>query len=318
MAEDAFARGGSPLYARLAREHADDPLVAEIAGEHEPRWEVPLRLFGGVHYLALMGAVADPWSRFGDVLAGHRGWLTRFVAERPVQTNEVQRCWALVPAFLTVADERPLDLVELGPSAGLNLLWDRYRYRYPNAGWGRPDAPLELTGEAKTPPAAELFRRKPIVRGRLGIDRSPVDVADDEQARLLQAFVWADQTERLQRLRRAIEVARRDPPTLVRGDYVERLPDVLGRRADDGLTVVFHSVSTAYLKREDRERLRETVERAGGEGPLAWISFELVAEEEVAFEAFAIDVRVWPGGEVRRLARADGHGNRLHWLGRFS
>jgi hypothetical protein len=314
MAEDSFACGGSPLYARLAREHADDPLVVEIAADHKPHWEVPLRLFGGVHYLALTGAVDDPWSRFGDVLAEHREWLSRFVAEQPVQTNEVQRCWALLPAFLTVANERPLDLVELGPSAGLNLLWDRYRYRYPEAVWGPAGAAVELAGEATGGPPAVLFDREPTVRGRVGIDRAPVDVTDEGQARLLQAFVWADQTERLERLRRAIEAARRDPPALLRGDYLERLPDLLARRAADGLAVVFHSVSTGYLKREDRERLRGTIEQAGREGPLAWISYEFVEEEEVAFEAFALDVRVWPGGESRRLARGDGHGNRLRWL----
>ena len=42
----------------------------------------------------------------------------------------MQRCYALLPAFLACADGRPLDLIELGPSAGLNLLWDRYAYAY--------------------------------------------------------------------------------------------------------------------------------------------------------------------------------------------
>src|SRR3712207_5525823 len=90
MADDTFDAGGSPLYARLAREHADNPVLTEIGAEHKPRWEIPVKVFGGVHLLALRGEVEDPWSRFAEVLADRREWLARFVAEQPIQTNEVQ------------------------------------------------------------------------------------------------------------------------------------------------------------------------------------------------------------------------------------
>jgi hypothetical protein len=318
MGEDSFARGGSPLYARLAREHADDPLVAEIAADHKPRWEVPFRLFGGVHYLALTGTVDDPWSRFGDVLAEQREWLSRFVAEQPVQTNEVQRCWALLPAFLTVADERPLDLVELGPSAGLNLFWDRYGYRYGEMTWGRVDAELQLSGTTVGGPPADLLAREATVRSRVGIDKTPIDVTDGDEALLLQAFVWADQRVRLERLRRAIELARRDPPRLVRGDYVDVLPEVLGGRDPDALTLVFNSATASYLPRHDRARLEASIVDAGTTGSLAWVSYEFVGDDDElgdSFEeAFALEVRKWPDGRRELLARTDGHGNRLRWL----
>jgi hypothetical protein len=173
-----------------------------------------------------------------------------------------------------------------------------------------------LEGEALGGPPAELLARRPVVRGRLGIDRAPVDVTDDDAALILEAFVWPDQEARLERLRAAIEVARRDPPEIVRGDYVDELPRVLAARREDGLTVVFHSVSTAYVRREEREGLYGEIEAAGAEGPLAWVSYEFTDEDgaDPAFEGSAIDLRVWPGGERTRLARADGHGNRLRWL----
>ena len=317
MAEDSFARGGSPLYARLAREHADDPLVAEIAGEHEPRWEVPLRLFGGVHFLVLSGEEPDAWSRFREVLHARREWLARFVATQPVQTNEVQRCWALLPAFLSVADDRPLDVVELGPSAGLNLLWDRYRYRYDDVGWGPADADLELTGRLVSAPPPSLFDREVGVRHRVGIDRTPIDVTDDRQVLLLECFVWADQAERLERLKNAIAAARRDPPRLVAGDYVDLLPGFLAGRDVEALTLVFNSATTAYLPREERARLAASLEEAGASGSLAWVSYEFADDEDEPrpeFEAFSLEARVWPGGARRDLARTDGHGNRLRWL----
>jgi hypothetical protein len=313
MADD-FERGGSKLYAALARAFADDPLVAEIVGDRRPRWEAPLRLFGGVHYLELSGIVQHPWLKFRGVLESHRSWLTRFVAEQPVQTNEVQRSWGLLPGFLTVADGRPLDVIELGPSGGLNLFWDRYRYRYGESGWGSAEAPLELSGEARPSPPAELFDTRVEVRRRVGIDRRPVDVTTDHGARLLQAFVWADQGQRLERVRRAIDLARSDPPELLEGDYVEVLPPLLAGRDLDTLTVIFDSASTVYLRDEDQSALQTAIEAEGKKGSLAWVSYEIDREDEVGYQNFVLETQTWPGGERRRLARLDGHANTLQWL----
>jgi hypothetical protein len=311
MADD-FERGGSKLYAALSRSLADDPMVAAIVGDHKPLWEAPLRLFGGVHYLELSGVVQHPWPKLRGVLEANRDWVARFVAEHPVQTNEVQRCWGLLPGFLTVADGRAVDLVELGPSAGLNLFWDRYRYRYGEASWGDADSPLVLSGAAKGGPPRDLFATDVAVRSRTGIDRRPVDVTTDHGARLLEAFVWADQPERLERVRKAVEVVRADSPRLMQGDYVEILPGLLDARDLDALTVVFHSVSTVYLREDDRAHLDEIFEAEGERGSLARVSYEFV-RDEIGYESFALDVQTWPG-EVRPLARLDGHANGMEWL----
>jgi hypothetical protein len=309
MADD-FERGGSKLYAALARSLADDPVVAAIVGDHQPRWEAPLRLFGGVHYLELAGVVQHPWPKLRGVLEANRDWLARFVAEHPVQTNEVQRCWGLLPGFLTAGDERRLDLIELGPSAGLNLFWDRYGYRYGERTWGSAEAPLELSGEAEGGPPPNLFQMQPSVRGRTGIDRRPVDVTTDHGARVLEAFVWADQAHRLERVRRAIEIVRADPPRLMQGDFVEVLPALLAERDLDVLTVVFHSASLMYLREEDRACVGATLEAEGRRGALACVSYEFVEAQGMEF---SLDVQLWPG-ERRRLARLDGHANRMEWL----
>jgi hypothetical protein len=311
MADD-FEQGGSKLYASLARSVADDPIVAALVGDHEPLWEAPLRLFGGVHYLELSGMVQHPWAKLRGVLEANRDWLARFVAEQPVQTNEVQRCWGLLPGFLTAADGRPLDLIELGPSGGLNLFWDRYSYRYGDESWGGPAAGLALAGHAEGGPPRALFKTTVEVGRRIGIDRRPVDVTTDHGARLLEAFVWADQTDRLERVRRAIEVARRDPPRLLDGDYVEVLPALLAERDLEALTVVYHSVSTVYLRSEERERLDAVLEEEGRRGALARVSYE-IDRDAPTFHGFALDVEVWPGGR-RRLAQLDGHANSLEWI----
>jgi hypothetical protein len=224
-----------------------------------------------------------------------------------VQTNEVQRSWALLPAFLEVADGRPLDLLELGPSAGLNLVWDRYRYRYATGTWG--GGAVELTGEDRTPPPAELFAREVSVVRRRGIDLNPVDATTEHGARLLQAFVWADQTERLERLRRAIDALRADPPELMRGDYVEALPALLADRREGAQLVVFQTASTMYLDRRALQTMRSALHRASKEEPLVFLGTGRSPDDD----GFALDVERYPGGAVERLAVFDFHGAWLDW-----
>ena len=292
-----------------------DELVEELS------WDVPLRLFGGVHYLELAGiepyALSGEWDDFRSALEVRGDFLNRFVREQAVQTNEVQRCFALLPAFLALAREHgaeALDLVELGPSAGLNLLWDRYAYVYRAGRWGSSE--LLLRGVEYTPVPREVLERRPAVRQRLGIDLNPVDVTSDHGARLLHAFIWPGRVERAQRLKQAIAILRREPPTLVRGDYVELLPTVLADRDDEALTVVFQTASTGYIGRERRAELRELLEEAGREGPLGWISTRAVEElEEDRHDSYELEVALWPRGGRRLLLRCDFHGRWLRWRG---
>lgn len=280
---------------------------------------MPLRLFGGVHYLELSGlepyALSGEWEDFRRALVGQREFLARFVQEQAVQTNEVQRCYALLPAFLTLATESGvpvLDLLELGPSAGLNLLWDRYAYAYRHGSWGSSE--LTLRGVEYVPMPGEVLETQVEVRSRRGIDLNPVDVTTEHGARLLRAFIWPGRVERGQRLRKAIEIFRREPPELVRGDYVELLPALLAERDDSALTVVFQTASTGYLHPDRRAELRELLEDAGRQGPLGWISTRAVEErEEKRDDSYELEIALWPGGKRRFLLRCDFHGNWIRW-----
>ena len=260
------------------------------------------------------------WDDVPAALAAERDFLARFVAEQAVQTNEVQRCWALLPCFLTIARERGapvFDLVELGPSAGLNLVWDRYRYEYDAGWWGFGGAPLTLSGEELTPVPGDLLTRELAVRRRTGIDLAPVDVTGEEGARLLESFVWPDQDDRRRRHRAAIEALREDPPELVAGDYVELLPAVLAQRDPGALTVVYEIASRGYLTAGRRGELHEVLDAAGREAPLAWLRAGS-AERELRgprgeMHGYSLKLTLWPGGETRTLAHCDYHAHWLEW-----
>jgi hypothetical protein len=230
-----------------------------------------------------------------------------------VQTNEVARAWALLPGILTAGAEE-VDLVELGASAGLLLALDRYAYRYRAGGWGS-GSPL-LAGDDRGGPPIELLRSGLAVGRRRGVDRDPVDVTTADGGRLLEAFVWADQLARRERLHAAIAAVRADPPELVRGDYVELLPSLLRERRADALTVVLTSVTTVYLDEERYQELLRALAHAGAEGPLAWLSLEGVRNgADASVEGIVLELTTWPGPIRRRLARVDYHAAWLDWDG---
>ena len=287
-------------------------MAAEVAPDD--RWDLPLRLLAALHYLALSSGV-DPWDEPAHVLDGHREWVARFVTEQSVQTNEVQRSWMLLPCFLEVARRSGaecIDLVELGPSAGLNLVWDRYRYRYANGTWGGAGAPLELAGEERGEVPASLLERPLEVRGRVGVDLNPIDVTSDRNALLLKCFVWADQRQRLERLDRAIQALRQDPPELIRGDVVTLLPEVLSWRRDDALTVVFESAVLGYLSDRERQRVFDVLDQAAADGPLALVRTS--QPPDGAHTHYGLWIRLWPR-EREVVALSNFHGAWLDWLG---
>jgi len=270
-------------------------------------------LLGALHALVLSGRAT--WDDVDAALEEHAGSLAQAVAERPVQTNEVGRCWALLPCFLELARRSgyaELDLVELGPSAGLNLMWDRYRYVYGAGEWGSADAALELGGEERRPVPAGLLRELPRIGRRVGIDLSPVDVTTEEGALLLKSFVWADQRERLDLLERAIATLREEPPELVRGDIAGELPGVLADRRDGSLMVVWQTAVLGYLPEEDREHVYAALEEAGADGPLGWISAG--ESERDPKDEWGLRIRLWPGGELSLVGYSDYHGAWLEWV----
>jgi hypothetical protein len=234
----------------------------ELAGEPslpaEVEWRYPLQLFSGLHYLVLAGRAS--WEDVAGALRDEAEFLRDWVATERVQTNEPRRCWWLVPCFLEVARRTGADLfdcVELGCSAGLNLLWDRYGYEYAT---GSLDGWPVFSGEERrrTVPVRAL----PKVRSRVGVDLAPPDLRTDEGVLLLKSFVWAGQEQRLADLDAAIEVWRSDPPEVVVGDLVDALPGLLARRREDGVLLVWETAALGYLPQERRERARALLAEA--------------------------------------------------------
>ena len=305
----APCEGRSPLYAELLRRYADDPVAAEIVGP-EPEWDAPLRLLGGLHYLVL-GGRAD-WD---DPLEQHRGFLSDFVATQGVQTNEVQRSWVLVPLLLRVAQRtgaETFDLVELGPSAGLNLVWDRYGYRYEAGEWGPEDAQSSVRGGGAKADSGRPSGA-PADGSRASGDRPGADRRHDRaRARVCCAPssgpAWTSACAGSTRRSRRCGPTRRSSSAATTSRSFRRCSPALPR---DGLTVVFQTASFGYIGDEGRARVRSVLEEAGEARRLAFISTgKPRAPEE---HCWGLRLVYWPGGEREFAGHADFHGSWLQW-----
>jgi hypothetical protein len=147
---------------------------------------------------------------------------------------------------------------------------------------------------------------------RVGIDLNPLDVNDADDIRLLRVFAAR---HRRARLMNAIATAQADPPPLIRGDYLELLPDVLADRDEATLTVVFQTLSAVYLGESQKARLRSIVAEAGSAGPLAYAWTPTPEEHGQRHGDYPIELATWPGPQRRFIARMENHGEWLDWLG---
>lgn len=338
--------GTSPLYERLARGVAGDDALLDLARDVPEGKSPPHMLLAAVHDRLLAGvehqlrrfypsvvdepvdvADADPVPDLRDFCDSSADELRTIFRTRRTQTNAVRRSAALLPAFERVSrqvDREPLATVEVGPSAGLNLVWDRYRYDYGlGHAVGPADAPVtiatEVRGEVEPPlPASPGAAALPPVADRVGIDLQPLDVTDGADVRWLHALVWPEHDDRRRVLSGAVEAARADPPDLREGDAVDLLPGVVDDLPADAPLVVFDTQVRYQLTDEERERYREAIVSladggtVGAERPVHWVTGSEGVRDA---EAIWLGHGVVADGSVdpERVGTYQQHGRWIRW-----
>ena len=336
----AFAETASrraPLYSVLARVVADDPALVGVLRAAPEEQHNPVLLFVAVHDLLLRGLgpelaafypnlakepkTGDVAPAFRSFVSSHADSIRELVATRKTQTNEVARCSLFLPLLARAYDEcGPLALVEVGASAGLNLLLAHYAYEYEPGGSVGDESPVRLTcGTRGDPPIPDAI---PLIAASVGLDLSPIDVHDPAQTRWLEACVWPDQPDRFARLHACIELARRNPPRIVQGDAVNdvvaRIEDVAGF----GHPVVMNSWVLCYLSEQRQRDYVSELHRFGAVHDLSWVVIESPAQtpglpipSDSDDHATALSLVRWRGGArtVERLANCHPHGYWMHW-----
>lgn len=322
----------SPLYERLSLGIADDPELLAIAAQAKPGQPVPNLFLGAVHFLLLRGvqhplatfypslspapsASADPYPSFRAFCLEHREDILELISNRLVQTNEVRRCGCLLPAFTHVAPQaggRPWAMVEIGASAGLNLLWDRYGYDYGiGRRYGNPRSPVQIVCGLRGDRHLPLTAVWPVVAMRVGLDLNPIDVRDPDAALWLRALVWPDEVGRAELLQQAVQVAQQDPPRLLAGDALDILPEVLATIPPDQAVCVFHTHTINQFPPEARARLSTLLAKHAFGRKLYRVAIEWLGETHPRLELILYEDGV---KTEHLLAYCGSHGEWLEWL----
>jgi hypothetical protein len=338
-AEVMARHGRSPLSVALMRGAADDldqgGIVAQLyTGVPLPAGQAPaLRLLAALHRLVLSDRapdLAEYYPSVGGKLPPDGAWRVAestlrqnakemaVVLRRGVQTNEPGRSAVLFGVLLWIADRyrQPIRLLEIGASAGLNLLAEHYAYRSDGALLGDPNSPVVFEGPWVGTPVEDPggAQEHLMVVERRGCDVAPIDATSPEGQLALVSYIWPDEPKRLARMRAALGVAERHPPivdAVAAGPWIRQM---LADRQPSTVQLVWQSVFAQYLTAEDREDLTTTVVAAGAKAtddrPLVWARMEPSTDP---LQGFRVTVQCWPGGGETLLARSGDHGPPVRW-----
>jgi hypothetical protein len=317
-----------PAYARLLELLADALVDKRLRDRLAEAWSG--RSFGGFYErpLLLLAALRDDalaegprhplWEAIGADRSRPDGLAPAILAEalehdrvweslraRHVQTNETSRAVAwLWPAALlaSVAPGRPVDLFDIGASAGLNLVADLLE-------------PIWEREDGATLAVAPL----PRIGSRTGFDLRPLNVLDPADERWLRACVWPGEPERHAQLEAAIAAFRRlaaagAAPRLERS-AARDIPLALAATGQS-LAIAFQTVVRDFLAEEERVAYETGMLdwlSASPPGMAIWVQLELEASAETELP-FGLTARVATGQgatEPIELARCGPHPRRL-------
>ncbi len=325
----------APITARLCRAIAASVDAATETGRRILTWPgapipdaLPLRSAGGFHAVwrdgrageltgLFEGGETDPQRIAGAVrttLETHDAEIATWL-DGPPQTNEPGRSAGLMAGLLVLAERfgPRIELLEIGSSAGLNLLIDRYRFDLGGVAVGPAESPVLIRPEWRGPPSPAVDIAIESVRG---VDIQPIDPTSPEAERRLLAYIWADHAIRFPRVSAAIDMIREQPVQLDRGDAADWVEAQLAEPQEAGVTrVLMHSIVWQYIPASGQARIEAAMAAAGARAtedrPLGWVSLEA----DRVMNRHDLTVRSWPGdGEKRLYGHAHAHGFWVDWL----
>ena len=331
-------KGGAPGTARVIRATLKLLDGDTATGRRMANWQglvvkdaMPLRIAGALHNLVLTGED----QRLANVYAGRmtdQSAVDALVCELvetydarlllwldgPPQTNEAGRSAILIAGLLWLAQYVPpkFEMLELGSSAGINTMMDRYRFDLGGVCVGPEASPMQIKPEWRGPPPPATKPEICLIRG---CDVAPVDLTDPGASLRLKSYVWPEAYFRMDRIDAAVALANEKAPDVVKADAAEFVSGALRQPQDTGVTrVLFHSIVWQYVPVEQQRTVEAEMAQAAAaathDKPLAWLMLETNRE---TFK-HELTVRYWDGsegcGEPRMLGCAHPHGAWVEWL----
>jgi hypothetical protein len=317
-------RGSSSSYECWANHIATDAALLSIAAFG--RTPIPNLFFAAVHLLVLenpgcnlarhyASIESNPmpaesgWPRFREFCHENRQAIVQLMRARTTQTNEVRRSAYLAAAFSVVyqmGDRKPLALIEIGTSAGINLCFDHFGFRMDGTIFGDSSSSLVLEIESRGKILPPIPKVRLPVRLRIGLDLRPVTADDTEGVGWLNALVWPEHRDRRRELAAALHISTHVPRQLVAGDAAVTLPEVLRGIPDDCTVCVFQTHSFNQIATASREKMIAALRVKAETHSVFLVS----RTQKLTLECFSA---ANPGSELV-LAETDSHGRWIEWL----
>ncbi|WP_017435188.1 DUF2332 domain-containing protein [Saccharococcus caldoxylosilyticus] len=276
-------RDSSELYEQLALNIAEDDELLRLASAARSGQPIPNLLFGAVHYLLLKGyrhelrefygSIVDQprnpqhaFPYFRDFCIHYQEDITAMLTSKLVQTNEVRRCAYLYPSFCFIYNiaKKPLSLIEIGTSAGLQLAWDKYRYDYGlHETYGNPHSNVVITSEIRGERLPFLLPKSPPVAERVGVDLHVNDLQNEEDRLWMQALIWPEHKERRELFQKAARCLEKTPVRFVEGDGIALLPNIAAAIPEDTAICVFHTHVANQIPDDAKHMLLERIKGIG-------------------------------------------------------
>lgn len=324
----------SPLYAHLYACLEQDPDLLELLALIDRDQPLPVLFFTVVNDLLLRDRhdplaafypyltssprpAAEAYPAFRHFCLARQDELRARLPGVRLQTNEVTRCANLVPAFDLVfrrGGRKPLSLIELGSSAGLNLNWMHYGYHYGPRRIGNLDSPVQIVCDLTGDLLPLLPEALPPVANCLGIELCPLDLAREEDVRWLRACIWPEELGRYFLLDAALAVAQQHPPRILEGNVGDLLPDVLTALPLDQTICLWHSFALNQGTARVREQVEDTLVVASRRQTIYRLSLE--AEPDQQGRLPRLELFTYRGGAVANqqwLANCALHGEQMEW-----
>ncbi|REE55368.1 hypothetical protein A8990_1718 [Paenibacillus taihuensis] len=320
-------RNSSSLYEHLALNIANDKDLLQLAAHSKPGQPVPNLLLGAVHYLLLSGvghelsfyypSIVDvpressgACLHFKEFCMQNEARIIQLLENKLVQTNEVRRCAYLYPSFCRIYQiiQRPLTLIEIGTSAGLQLLWDKYSYSYnTNQLYGAKQSLLEIQAEVKGDKSPFLLQESPPVMRRIGLDLHVNDLHDPEDYRWLKALIWPEHKERNLYFEKAAACLRCERLELIEGDGVALLPGIFPTVSDDSAICIFHTHVANQIPTDAKQKLMKQIQQLGKERDVFHL-YNNMWDMDLHVDYFVNGIAY-----SETLAETDGHGRWFKW-----
>lgn len=279
----AECKNSSQLYEHLALKISGDDELLEVASYARSGQPVPNLLFGAVHFLLLKGKthelrkyypsiVAYPlkaesaFPHFRDFCLTYKQEIIPLLEQKRVQTNEVRRCAYLYPCFCSLYQQlkKPLALIEIGTSAGLQLIWDLYRYSYGDGRtYGHSLSAVHIESEIRGEIQPFLLPESPSVALRIGVDLHINDLANREDELWLKALIWPEHKERVKLLEQAATLLKTQSVQLVEGDGISLLPNIASQIPEDTVICVFHTHVANQIPEHRKKELIAHLKKIG-------------------------------------------------------